>query len=118
MMGMDGGERGGSGEEIEPRCGRLGNTIVLETTEYSADGTPLRTEPHGPNHELAGLPIHGVGGVVGRRQGHIARYVPRQSPNPGAGVGCRMLKRREADTWIGMAFVLGGIALCVQSKNT
>jgi len=22
-----------------------------------------------------------------------------------------------ADTWIGMAFVLGGIALCVQSKN-
>ena len=21
------------------------------------------------------------------------------------------------DTWIGMAFVLGGIALCVQSKN-
>lgn len=22
------------------------------------------------------------------------------------------------DTWIGMAFVLGGIALCVQSKNT
>lgn len=24
----------------------------------------------------------------------------------------------EIDTWIGMAFVLGGIALCVQSKNT
>ncbi|KAF6218386.1 hypothetical protein HO133_005733 [Letharia lupina] len=24
----------------------------------------------------------------------------------------------RADTWIGMAFVLGGIALCVQSKNT
>lgn len=23
-----------------------------------------------------------------------------------------------ADTWIGMVFVLGGIALCVQSKNT
>ena len=22
------------------------------------------------------------------------------------------------DTWIGMVFVLGGIALCVQSKNT
>ena len=23
----------------------------------------------------------------------------------------------DTDTWIGMAFVLGGIALCVQSKN-
>ena len=24
---------------------------------------------------------------------------------------------KNIDTWIGMAFVLGGIALCVQSKN-
>ena len=24
----------------------------------------------------------------------------------------------SVDTWIGMAFVVGGIALCVQSKNT
>ena len=29
-----------------------------------------------------------------------------------------MLMAGFADTWIGMAFVLGGIALCVQSKNT
>ena len=25
---------------------------------------------------------------------------------------------RCEDTWVGMVFVLGGIALCVQSKNT
>lgn len=34
--------------------------------------------------------------------------------------GMQMLPETDstADTWIGMAFVLGGIALCVQSKNT
>lgn len=50
------------------------------------DGFICRIEPHGPDYELVGVPIYGVGGVVGRREGHIARYVPRHAP-PRLGFG-------------------------------
>lgn len=41
----------------------------------SADSFSCRTEPHGPHYELLGVPVHGTGRVVGRRQGYIERCV-------------------------------------------
>lgn len=46
------------------------------------------------------------------------KVISRGSSSDWAPAMVLLAKDRVADTWIGMAFVLGGIALCVQSKNT
>jgi hypothetical protein len=70
-------------------------------------------ESHGANHELSGILVHRIGRMVGRKEGYQQRYVfwPLRYKMYGA------IADTHPDTWIGMAFVLGGIGLCVQSKS-
>ena len=109
------GEEGTEGEEELPIMQWNWLAVLL----CSADGFIRRTKPHGPYYQFSGVPVHGAGRVVGRGEGYIERYSPPKTVFSYARLWyqCHLLNT-ETDTWIGMAFVLGGIALCVQSKNT
>ena len=69
-----------------------------------------RAESHGAHHQLSGIPVHSAWRMVGGRQSDIARFA-MVFPHH------RHVPLTVPDTWVGMALVLGGIALCVHSKS-
>ena len=78
-----------------------------------------RIESDGTDHELFSLLVYRTWRMVGRREGHNKRFdLPYLLAYLMASFQVRRLTRfLPTDTWIGMVFALGGIALCVQSKH-
>lgn len=75
-MGRGGEEREG-GREIarsEEKGKGYAGGVDIAIGAFSADGSPRRTQPHGPDYEFPRVPIHGAGRVVGGGEGHIERY--------------------------------------------
>ena len=94
----------------------------LDVWSCVADSCGIRIESYGADYEFACFLVYGVGRVVGGEEGYYERYVftfPVHLAD--LSLLCASFHanlENLSDTWIGMALVLGGIGLCVHSKNT